>query len=158
MGLFSFLFRKKSKTDDVTTEQPGDAPAHTPIALPTAPSGRPDRAPQPIGAEPVEQNPIAAAMDPFPQAGVPAGAEPVTPVMNPVSASLQAPAMPARSAEEMCEIDAATMDRDAIRAHLAALYRRHNAAAASLDAELRAEAELMLDAIVACREKYIEAS
>ena len=97
-------------------------------------------------------------MDPLQQASISLPVEPVTPVMDPVSASLQAPsATLTRSPEEMCEIDPATMDRDAIRAYLAALYRRHNAAAASLDTELRAEAELMLDAIVACREKYIEA-
>ena len=48
------------------------------------------------------------------------------------------------------------MDRDAIRAHLAILYRRHNAAAASLNADLRDEAEQMLDAIVTCREAYVD--
>jgi hypothetical protein len=50
------------------------------------------------------------------------------------------------------------MDRDEIRTHLATLYKRHNNAAGSLDPELRREAETMLDAIVHCREKYIEHS
>lgn len=58
--------------------------------------------------------------------------------------------------EGMCEIDPAKMDRDEIRRRLAELYRRHNQAAGSLDGELRKEAELMLDAIVHCREKYVD--
>ena len=152
MGLFSFLFKKKSKPEVGASDTAAQA-----AAPPTAPIGRPDHAPQSVSEEPLEQNPILAALDPVPQAYAPAAVEPVTPVMNPVSAALQAPSgTPAPSPEEMCEIDPTTMDRDAIRGHLAVLYRRHNAAAASLDAELRAEAELMLDAIVACREKFIE--
>ena len=60
------------------------------------------------------------------------------------------------SAEALCGIDPESMDREAIRSQLAILYRRHNAAASSLNAELRAEAEQMLDAIVACREAYVD--
>ena len=40
-----------------------------------------------------------------------------------------------------------------IKARLALLYRRYNRAASSLDAKVRAEADTMLDAIVAVREK-----
>lgn len=58
--------------------------------------------------------------------------------------------------EALCEIDPETMDRDEIRKKLAALYKRHNQAASSLNPELREEAEQMLDAIVHCREKYVE--
>ena len=58
--------------------------------------------------------------------------------------------------EGMCGIDPATMDHDEIRRQLATLYKRHNHAAGSLDGEMRKEAELMLDAIVHCREKYID--
>jgi len=58
--------------------------------------------------------------------------------------------------EGMCDIDPAAMDRDEIRRRLAVLYKRHNHAAGSLDGDLRKEAELMLDAIIHCREKYIE--
>jgi hypothetical protein len=130
MGLFSFLFKKKSAS--VAEQLPAEVP-------PTAPTGRADHAPQPI------PDSATAPIAPYPSRG---STEPITPV--------EQPAMPTRSPEEMCEIDPTTMDRDAIHAHLAALYRRHNAAAASLDTELRAEAELMLDAIVACREKYVE--
>ena len=60
------------------------------------------------------------------------------------------------SPEGLCEIDPAKMERDEIRTRLAALYKRHNSAAGSLDPDLRREAEHMLDAIVTCREKYID--
>jgi hypothetical protein len=58
--------------------------------------------------------------------------------------------------EGMCGIDPKQMEPDEIRQRLAILYKRHNHAAGSLDGELRKEAELMLDAIVHCREKYID--
>ena len=58
--------------------------------------------------------------------------------------------------EQLCGISA-TMTQDQIRDHLAMLYRRHNRAAASLDAHLREEAEIMLDAVVQCREKLLQA-
>jgi hypothetical protein len=57
--------------------------------------------------------------------------------------------------EELCGITP-EMKPEHIREHLAMLYRRHNRAAASLDAALREEGELMLDAIVQCREKFLE--
>ena len=47
------------------------------------------------------------------------------------------------------------MTKDELREHLATLYRRHNRAASSLDDNLRGEAEIMLEAIVACRERYL---
>ena len=45
------------------------------------------------------------------------------------------------------------MSKDEIKARLAFLYRRYNRATSSLDENLRAEAEIMLDAIVAVRER-----
>jgi len=57
-----------------------------------------------------------------------------------------------KSAEERCGITP-DMDKDQVLVHLAHLYRRHNRAASSLDAELREEAEIMLEAIVDLREK-----
>jgi hypothetical protein len=57
--------------------------------------------------------------------------------------------------EELCEIKDG-MSEQAIRDHLAMLYRRHNRAASSLDSQLREEAEFMLDAVVRCREKYLK--
>ena len=59
--------------------------------------------------------------------------------------------------EAMCEIDPNAMSRDQIKEKLAGLYKRHNQAAGSLNPELRVEAEQMLDAIVHCREKYVDA-
>ena len=56
----------------------------------------------------------------------------------------------------MCGIDPKKMSREEIRARLAELYKRFNHAAGSLNDELRQEAEIMLDAIVACREKYVD--
>ena len=60
--------------------------------------------------------------------------------------------------EGMCEIDPKTMNRDEIRRRLAALYKRHNHAAGSLDRTMREEVEVMLDAIVHCREKYVDSA
>ena len=60
-----------------------------------------------------------------------------------------------KTPEELCEIDA-SMKVDEIRERLAKLFRRHNRAASSFDLELRAEAEIMLQAIVTMREKYVE--
>lgn len=60
-----------------------------------------------------------------------------------------------KSPEELCKIDP-TMSVDEMRARLAKLFTRHNRAASSFDLELRAEAEIMLQAIVTVREKYIE--
>ncbi len=42
-----------------------------------------------------------------------------------------------------------------IARRLTELHRRHNRAATSLDAQLRAESDIMLDAIAALREKYL---
>jgi hypothetical protein len=58
------------------------------------------------------------------------------------------------SAEELCGI-APGMSKEEIQQTLAALYRRHNRAASSLDEGLRQEAEAMLEAIAAMREKYL---
>lgn len=60
--------------------------------------------------------------------------------------------------ESLCGIDPAKMDREEIKATLAKLYKRHNQAAGSLNPELREEAEQMLEAIVHCREKYVDAT
>ena len=61
---------------------------------------------------------------------------------------------PDRTPEEMCGI-APNMPKEKIREELAKLFRRHNRAAASLDEKLREEAEVMLDAIVSVRERYL---
>ncbi|MAS94576.1 MAG: hypothetical protein CMO55_15360 [Verrucomicrobiales bacterium] len=60
--------------------------------------------------------------------------------------------------EALCEIDPQKMSQEEIRQKLASLYKRHNQAAGSLNPELREEAEQMLDAIVHCREKYVDSA
>lgn len=55
--------------------------------------------------------------------------------------------------EELCGITP-KMNKDHIRAQLKLLYRRYNRAASSLDLNVREEADKMLDAIVAVREKH----
>ena len=62
----------------------------------------------------------------------------------------------APSPEAICGIDPKKMSRDEIRKRLAELFRRHNQAEASLDPNLREEARVMLDAIVVCRQKYVD--
>ena len=59
------------------------------------------------------------------------------------------------SPELMCGIRPG-MSRDEIKRHLALLFRRHNRMASSLDEERRTEAETMLEAIVICRQKYVD--
>ena len=58
-----------------------------------------------------------------------------------------------RPADELCGITA-SMSKDQIRERLAFLYRRYNRATSSLSPDLRAEAEVMLDAVVIMREKH----
>ena len=71
----------------------------------------------------------------------------------PAKAAPPAKVAPQKSPEDLCGVDA-KMSKDDIRARLAALYKRYNRAASSLDAKLRAESEIMLDAIVTLREKH----
>jgi hypothetical protein len=60
-----------------------------------------------------------------------------------------------KTAEELCDVDA-SIPVEEMRKRLAELFTRHNRAASSFDLELRAEAEIMLRAIVTLREKYVE--
>ena len=76
-------------------------------------------------------------------------------VPQPDDASFK-PITPLPTPEELCEINPETMNTEEIRSHLKKLYKRHNEAAASLNEELRNEAEAMLDAIVECRGKYVD--
>jgi hypothetical protein len=69
---------------------------------------------------------------------------------------LFSPINPLPSAEQLCGIDPGKMTTEEIRDQLKKLYKRHNEAAASLNRELRDEAESMLNAIVVCQEKYID--
>ena len=67
----------------------------------------------------------------------------------PAAAKVQPP----KSPEEMCGLSP-KMSKDEVKAQLKLLFRRYNRSASSLDAKLRSEAELMLDAIVQMREKH----
>lgn len=63
-----------------------------------------------------------------------------------------APQKPPSTPEELCGVTS-KMNKEEIRARLKLLYRRYNRGASSLDKKVSAEAERMLDAIVAVREK-----
>lgn len=56
--------------------------------------------------------------------------------------------------EVLCGVNK-SMPKDEIREKLAVLYRRHNRAASSLDAQLRDEAETMLEAIATVKERFL---
>ncbi len=59
------------------------------------------------------------------------------------------------TAEDLCGVREG-MSHEQIDSHLKMLYRRHNRAASSLDDNKRAEADIMLDAIVEIRQRYLE--
>ena len=61
---------------------------------------------------------------------------------------------PKASAETLCGVNK-SMAKEEIKEKLAVLYRRHNRAASSLDAKMREEAEIMLEAIAAMKEKFL---
>lgn len=61
-----------------------------------------------------------------------------------------------KSPEELCGIEP-KWNKDQVKERLKLLYRRYNRAASSLDNSTRAEADSMLDAIVAVREKHFGA-
>jgi len=56
--------------------------------------------------------------------------------------------------EDLCGLHSEMTTED-IEHQLAYLYRRYNRAAASLDTTMNREAEIMLDAVVAMRRKYL---
>jgi hypothetical protein len=60
------------------------------------------------------------------------------------------------SPEQMCQVTPG-MSKEELSARLKMLYRRYNRSASSLNAETRAEAEKMLNAIVLVREKHFGA-
>ena len=108
-----------------------------PVAGTAAPA--PPPAPVPAPAQSWQAAPVAS---PPPPAYAQTQAQPVAPRQS----------RPDVVPEEACGIHP-RMTKDEIKARLALLYRRYNRATSSLDMKLRAEAEQMLDAIVAVREK-----
>ena len=61
---------------------------------------------------------------------------------------------PSQPPEILCDLRDG-MTEEELQQQLAALYKRHNRAASSLDPKRRREAEIMLDAVVECRKKYL---
>jgi hypothetical protein len=106
--------------------------------------GTPAEAAAPAKGAPAAAKP-EARKEPAPEPKAESALKKIAAVPAPVAA-------PQRTPEELCGIDA-KMNKDQIRDRLKLLYRRHNRAASSLDAKTRAEADTMLDAIVAIREK-----
>jgi hypothetical protein len=88
------------------------------------------------------------------EAKKPAPAAPATPApAQPQPFQPKAPAQPeGPSPEEICGITS-KMSKDEVRTRLAFLYKRYNRATSSLNAKLRVEANEILDAVVAVREK-----
>ncbi|RBP42495.1 hypothetical protein DES53_106204 [Roseimicrobium gellanilyticum] len=86
----------------------------------------------------------------------PAAPESPTPAPAPAQPQALQPKAPAQpvgpSPEEICGVTA-KMSKDEVRTRLAFLYKRYNRATSSLNAKLRAEANDVLDAVVAVREK-----
>ena len=80
---------------------------------------------------------------------------PTAPVAAPtgVQPQVQIKLEPTLPPDELCGVTE-EMSKEDVREQLAFLYRRYNRATSSLDPHLRAESEMMLDAIVAVREKY----
>jgi hypothetical protein len=107
--------------------------------------GKSTEAPKPTAPAAKTPAPAAKAAEP----SKPSGKE--SPLKK-LTALPAAPAPAATSPEEICGIEP-KMTKDQIKERLKLLYRRHNRAASSLDTKTRAEADTMLDAIVAVREK-----
>lgn len=111
-----------------------------------------------VGREKETRGPVPLA--PTEGAAKPAPAAAATPASAPAAAPAQrqpiqpkAPAQPqGPTPEEICGITE-KMSKDEVRSRLAFLYKRYNRATSSLNAKLRAEANEVLDAVVAVREK-----
>ncbi len=100
----------------------------------------------------------APAKPAAPAAGGAAAVSPPRPVQQPQQIKAVNPPAPSKAVEkpktpeEICGITA-QMSQPEVRERLALLYKRYNRATSSLDAQLRGEAERMLDAVVIIREK-----
>jgi len=80
-----------------------------------------------------------------------------TPLKKIVEALATTPKVePAKSPDELCGIEP-KWNKDQVKERLKLLYRRYNRAASSLNNSTRGEADAMLDAIVAVREKHFGA-
>jgi hypothetical protein len=75
------------------------------------------------------------------------------PAKQPTVAAITPPVKSIQSPDDLCGITS-SMSKAEISARLKLLYRRYNRGASSLNAKVRVEADSMLDAIVAVREKH----
>jgi hypothetical protein len=107
------------------------------------------RSPSPPASAPTAPAPAAKKSGPLPVAPTKPGG-----VLGKIVKGDMAAAPVPNSPEQLCGISP-KMSRDEISAQLKLLYRRYNRSASSLDAQTRSEADKMLDAIVAVREKHI---
>ena len=100
----------------------------------------------PVKAAPPAKTEAKAATPPPPAGPPPSATAKAAPAPVKHSAAPKTP-------EEMLGIDS-KMNKEQIRDVLKLLYRRYNRAASSLENATRLEADTMLDAIVAVREKH----
>lgn len=98
------------------------------------------------GGKPTPAAPVQAPAAPKTAPKTAPTKQPAVVAPAPTPKSVQTP-------EELCGITAA-MSKAEISAQLKLLYRRYNRGASSLNAKVRVEADSMLDAIVAVREKH----
>lgn len=127
-----------------TTKSP--APASDPPAVPS------ERTDSPFGRK------SAATTLPTPVVEPTVAPEPAAPAADSVKQQWKAKSDKSLNAKEspdvLCGINK-SMPKEEIAEKLAVLYRRHNRAASSLDAKMRDEAEIMLEAIASVKEKYL---
>ena len=123
-------------------------------------SSKEEAAPPAAAVQPPAAKPAPAAKAPAQpeksKGKAPEKAKSKAPEIAPAPPVEPAPVLPQKTPEELCEITS-KMSKEEIKARLAFLYRRFNRATSSLDPKLRAEADVMLDAIVAVREKVFGA-
>jgi hypothetical protein len=157
--MFKKLIQSISKSRTTQAEVTKEAPP--PIKKPQAAPPPPAKVKDLPAAPPPPPAPVAKKAEPA--AAVPTPAVAANGVANAASAvapAAAAPVVPAaeakpvvkKSIEELCAVEP-KMSKDQIRERIKLIYRRYNRAASSLDAATRAEAEVMLDAVVALREK-----
>lgn len=104
---------------------------------------------------PAPSPPRAASQNPAARPSPQRVAAPENPAAAAVRQATNRPKIdPTARPEDLCGLTPG-MSTSEIRDHLARLYRRHNRAASSLEGDLREEAEIMLEAVVRCRETFL---
>ncbi len=150
------LFGKKTETAPTATKQSAAAApakasaAEVPASAATV--AKPAAEPEKTASATVETV-VPTVVTPAPEATVPVVAAPDAEALR--QAALEAARIEAsKDPEVLCGVNA-KMSPVEIENRLAALYRRHNRAASSLNEEMREEAEHMLESIAICRERLL---